>query len=104
FEQNPVNEGEITLKTIESRKILQMDYKAKDRLEVIYSVIELENLLNEKAPVVATSRYGLILDKDNLLNNIFSFPSYVFITLRESNTVEMERIEVVPERKYACIR
>lgn len=104
LENNSFNENEVIIKNIESRRIISLNRVISDELSLSYAVIELENILNEKAPIIASNRFGVIIEKEHLdIGNLIA-PSVVFVFAREKTKVEEHLIREISGGLFACIR
>ncbi|REK76820.1 MerR family transcriptional regulator [Paenibacillus paeoniae] len=77
---NPLNE--IEHKRIPERKLITKSGAIHTFLELCYGVIELENTLQEIAPIVGTNRLGVLIDQEHLTQRNVQAPSVLFVTAR----------------------
>ncbi|MEY8743291.1 MerR family transcriptional regulator [Bacillales bacterium AN1005] len=95
---------EIVEKNLPSRNLITQHQKVKTNVELCYGVIALENNLRERAPIFASNRLGVLIDKEDLVNHGYQAPSIIFITERVKSQITEQQIISIPEGKYVCIR
>ncbi|MBU8880207.1 helix-turn-helix domain-containing protein [Bacillus sp. FJAT-29790] len=89
---------------IESRRLITLNEKINNNLELCYGVTKLENLLNEKAPILASSRLGIIINEEELHQQRFEEPSVIFIVAKNHRQLSKNYERIIPAGLFACIR
>lgn len=97
---------EPSIKEFKHRYAIAGETFQTDGKKVIYAMTELEALLNDKAPVLASDRMGFYTNE-----NIFEYDDYkeempyapIIICLKEEATKIKKKLFDVPSGEYACI-
>lgn len=95
---------EVSVRELPIRSLIVHHDKVQTNLELCYGVIELENKLNEKAPIVGTNRLGVLIDKADLDNHKYNSSCRPFILERIKKKVKEHKLITIPHGKYVCIR
>ncbi|MEH7333108.1 MerR family transcriptional regulator [Neobacillus drentensis] len=95
---------EITLREIKSRKLFTLNEQINTNLELCYSIIRLETLLTEKAPILASNRLGIIIKEADINDRRFKDPSVIFVVAKNNEQIPEKYLKIIPEGLFACIR
>ncbi|WP_223593569.1 MerR family transcriptional regulator [Neobacillus bataviensis] len=95
---------EITLREIKSRKLFTLNEHINTNLELCYSIIRLETMLTEKAPILASNRLGIIIKEADLNDRRFEDPSVIFVVAKNNEQIPEKYLKIIPEGLFACIR
>lgn len=95
---------EITIKNIEERYVVTFDRVGRNSVELSYLCLDLENELNEIAPIVGSNRYGAVIEQTNNDEDINTSKLFkLFIFIKDKNSVNPERLRVIRGGKYVCM-
>lgn len=95
---------EVIFRKIKSRKLITLNENINNNLQLCYGVIKLENMLNEKAPILASNRLGIIIKEEDLRLHKFEEPSVIFIVAKNKQRIPKKHQRTVPGGLFACIR
>ncbi|MFD1136449.1 MerR family transcriptional regulator [Paenibacillus urinalis] len=98
------NLHEIEHKWIPKRSLILKKGTVSTNLELSYGVIELENVLQEVAPIVGTNRLGVLIDKKDLLRKDYNASSTLFVTARELKEYAGFTIHTTQDGEFICSR
>lgn len=93
---------EIIIKNIEKRYVITFDKEIFNEIELNYSYVELENELNEIAPIVGSNRYGAIIGEKNS-NNIIEEVFKLFLFINDIGNIDKNKAKVIPKGNYVCM-
>ncbi|MGG1662159.1 MerR family transcriptional regulator [Brevibacillus sp. NRS-1366] len=93
----------IFIRQIGMRRLITQGRSINNHLELYYGILELENMLTERAPILATNRLGVLIPQEELRSRKTKTPSVVFVIAKDMTQVEPQHLLVVPSGKYACI-
>jgi DNA-binding transcriptional MerR regulator len=96
-------EKEVVLKHFSDREIITFGKIINDDIELSYGVLELENSLEEIAPILASNRIGLIISKEDIEASNFMKSSGVFVFSKGIAKVDKKYIRTLKSGTYACI-
>lgn len=94
----------IFIRQIGARRLITQGTSITNHLELYYGILELENMLTERAPILATNRVGVLIPQEELRSRKIKAPSVVFIIAKDTTQVDLQHVRIVPAGKYACIR
>ncbi|MDR7002642.1 MerR family transcriptional regulator [Neobacillus niacini] len=94
----------INLREIKSRKLITLNEKINSNLELCYSIVRLETMLTEKAPILASNRLGIIIEHADIMGKRFEEPSVIFVVAKEDAKIDKQYLKVIPGGLFACIR
>lgn len=97
---------EIRMKHIEARKYVHFDRTVHDEIELSYDAVLLEGILKKSThsmPIFATNRYGGMISKDDILNNVVPLSAKMIILYDGEEDVADNEIIEVPEGDYLCM-
>ncbi|KRF38686.1 hypothetical protein ASG93_24430 [Paenibacillus sp. Soil787] len=94
----------VIFREIKSRKIITLNEKINNNLELCYGVVRLENMLTEKAPILASNRLGIIIDETDIRAKRFEEPSVIFVVAKEKENIQKQCLRIIPAGLFACIR
>lgn len=92
---------EVTIQTVQERKILKLEEKIYSEHELEISLRKLENKLNSGCSIFI-GKVGLTLSLENINKNKFQEYNSIFI-LKEEKTFDNELVKTFPQGQYACI-
>lgn len=95
---------EITIRKIRSRRLITLNEHINTNLELCYSIIRLETMLTEKAPILASNRLGIIIKEEDLNDKLFEEPSIIFVVAKNDEKIPKEYLKIIPGGLFACIR
>ncbi|HHD2753228.1 TPA: MerR family transcriptional regulator [Clostridium perfringens] len=93
---------EIIIKNIEKRYVITFDREIFNEVELNYSYVELENELNEIAPIVGSNRYGAIIGEKSS-NNIIERVFKLFLFIDDTGNMDENKIKIIPKGDYVCM-
>ncbi|MEH7293921.1 transcriptional regulator [Priestia megaterium] len=94
----------VKVQEIKKRKLITLNRSISSNLELCYGVIELENLLVEKAPILASNRLGVLINEHQLKIKECNVSSSIFVVAKEKTKIEKKYLKVIPRGLFACIR
>ncbi|WP_427110024.1 MerR family transcriptional regulator [Lysinibacillus xylanilyticus] len=94
----------VMFRKMKSRRLLTLHEKINNNFELCYGVLNLENMLTEKTPILATNRLGIIIEETNLKLGRFEEPSTIFIVAKNKEDIPNTYQLTVPGGLFACIR
>lgn len=94
----------VMFRKINSRKLITLNEKINNNLELCYGVIRLENMLTEKAPILASNRLGIIIEESDLRAKRFEEPSVIFVVAKNKARIQKQYLRIIPGGLFACIR
>ncbi|MFJ7979732.1 MerR family transcriptional regulator [Lysinibacillus xylanilyticus] len=94
----------VIFREIKSRRLLTLHEKINNNFELCYGVLNLENMLTEKTPILATNRLGIIIEETNLKLGRFEEPSTIFIVAKNKEDIPNTYQLTIPGGLFACIR
>jgi len=106
FLKNIVKESkvkEIVIKQLSDRDIITFGKIIKDDLDLSYAVLELENALEEIAPIIASNRIGFIISKEDIKSSNFMQSSSAFVFAKGKVKVTQSHIKKIAGGQFACI-
>ncbi|MFD4931488.1 MerR family transcriptional regulator [Peribacillus butanolivorans] len=86
------------------RKLITLNEKINNNLELCYGVIRLENMLAEKTPILASNRLGILIQEADLRTKRFEEPSVIFVVAKSKEKIPKQYQRIVPAGLFACIR
>ena len=93
---------EVIIKNIEKRYVITFDREIFNEVELNYSYVELENELNEIAPIVGSNRYGAIIGEKSS-NNIIERVFKLFLFIDDTGNMDENKIKIIPKGDYVCM-
>lgn len=93
---------EIIIKNIEKRYVITFDREIFNEVELNYSYVELENEINEIAPIVGSNRYGAIIGEKSS-NNIIERVFKLFVFIDDTGNMDENKIKFIPKGDYVCM-
>ena len=94
----------VIFREMKSRRLLTLQEKINNNFELCYGVLNLENMLTEKTPILATNRLGIIIEEANLKSGCFEEPSTIFIVAKNKGEIPNTYQLTIPGGLFACIR
>jgi len=94
----------VIFREMKSRQLLTLQEKINNNFELCYGVLNLENMLMEKTPILATNRLGIIIEETNLKSGRFEEPSTIFIVAKDKEEIPNTYQLTIPGGLFACIR
>lgn len=94
----------VVFREMQGRSILTLNEKINTNFELCYGVLNLENVLTEKTPILATNRLGIIIEKTNLELGRYEEPSTIFIVAKNNEDIPNAHQITIPGGLFACIR
>ncbi|MEH7483344.1 MerR family transcriptional regulator [Neobacillus drentensis] len=94
----------VFFREIGRRKLITLNEKINNNLELSYGVIRLENMLTEKTPILASNRLGIIIQEEDLRAKRFEEPSIIFVVAKNKEKIPKQCQMTVPAGLFACIR
>lgn len=94
----------VIFREMKSRRLLTLHEKINDNFELCYGVLNLENMLTDKTPILATNRLGIIIEETNLKLERFEEPSTIFIVAKTKEVIPNTYQLTIPGGLFACIR
>ncbi|WP_342512375.1 MerR family transcriptional regulator [Sporosarcina sp. FSL K6-1522] len=95
---------QVVFRKIKTRQLLTLNEKINNNFELSYGVLNLENMLTEKTPILASNRLGIIIEESNLALERFEEPSTIFIVAKNKEDIPNTYRTTVPGGLFACIR
>lgn len=95
---------QIVFREMKSRELITLNEKINNNFELCYGVLNLENMLSEKTPILASNRLGIIIEKMNLKLERFEEPSTIFIVAKNKEDIPNTFQMSIPGGLFACIR
>lgn len=94
----------VIFREMKCRQLLTLQEKINNNFELCYGVLNLENMLMEKTPILATNRLGIIIEETNLKSGRFEEPSTIFIVAKDKEEIPNTYQLTIPGGLFACIR
>ncbi|KAA0966323.1 MerR family transcriptional regulator [Sporosarcina sp. ANT_H38] len=94
----------VVFRKMKSRQLLTLNEKINTNFELCYGVLNLENMLSEKTPILASNRLGIIIEEMNLKLERFEEPSTIFIVAKNKEDIPNTYQKTIPGGLFACIR
>ncbi|MFD6211327.1 MerR family transcriptional regulator [Peribacillus sp. NPDC060253] len=94
----------VMIREIGRRKLITLNEKINNNLELCYGVIRLENMLAEKTPILASNRLGILIQEADLRTKRFEEPSVIFVVAKSKEKIPKQYQRIVPAGFFACIR
>ncbi|MEG7283802.1 MerR family transcriptional regulator [Bacillus sp. 0909A] len=94
----------IKIYSLEERFFITKNTKISNDLELSYGVIEIENLMLEKAPLVASNRLGVLIEEEDLLSNHYSAPTTLIARTNHIKDIPEEYVIRIPKGEFVCLR
>ena len=94
----------VVFREMKSRQLLTLKEKINNNFELCYGVLNLENMLSEKTPILASNRLGIIIEEMNLKLKRFEEPSTIFIVAKNKEDIPNTYQMTIPGGLFACIR
>lgn len=97
---------EIRIKHFKARQYVHFDRTVHDEIELSYDSVGLEGVLcksNQSMPIFATNRYGGMISKNDILNNVTPLSAKMIILYDGEEDVAVENIVEAPEGDYLCM-
>lgn len=94
----------VMFRELKSRKLMTRNERINSNLELCYGVIGLENMLTEKAPILASNRLGVLIEQGDLLAGKFEEPSVIFVVAKAKAKIQKPYLRIIPAGLFACIR
>lgn len=95
---------QVVFREMKSRKLITLNEKINNNFELCYGVLNLENMLSEKTPILASNRLGIIIEEMNLKLERFEEPSIIFIVAKNKEDIPNTFQMTIPGGLFACIR
>ncbi|MFJ7933349.1 MerR family transcriptional regulator [Sporosarcina sp. NPDC096371] len=95
---------QVVFRKIKTRQLLTLNEKINNNFELCYGVLNLENMLTEKTPILASNRLGIIIEESNLRLERFEEPSTIFIVAKNKESIPNTYQMTIPGGVFACIR
>lgn len=99
----PVEKDKIQIKYIEERKYIYLQKPISNDEDLTYCCAELENKLNEIAPIVASNRYGLFINKIYYNRNYNWKDFTVIIFVDNINLKYSNMVGTIGRNLFACM-
>lgn len=87
---------QVVFRKIKTRQLLTLNEKINNNFELSYGVLNLENMLTEKTPILASNRLGIIIEESNLALERFEEPSTIFIVAKNKEDIPNTYRTTVP--------
>lgn len=97
------NFEDIVIEEIKEREIITFDKSIKNEIDLSYACLELENLLKEIAPIVASNRFGTIIRKNDIELNKHTESLVMFLFIKDKEHINEDYIKKIPKGTYACM-
>lgn len=94
---------DIFIREIGVRRLVTLDHHPKNQMELLYSILELEDILKERTPLLATNRLGGLIPKEELRNRTTNTSSILFVTAKDKTSVDQNYLRIIPAGTFACI-
>ncbi|MED0800173.1 MULTISPECIES: MerR family transcriptional regulator [Bacillus] len=94
----------IKIYSLEERFFITKNTKISNDLELSYGVIEIENMMLEKAPLVASNRLGVLIEEEDLLSNHYSAPTTLIARTNHIKDIPEEYVIRIPKGEFVCLR
>ncbi|WP_157830985.1 MerR family transcriptional regulator [Bacillus sp. BA3] len=94
----------VMFREIGRRKLITLNEKINNNLELCYGVISLENMLAEKTPILASNRLGILIQEVDLRAKRFEEPSVIFVVAKSKEKIPKQYQRIVPPGLFACTR
>lgn len=94
----------VMFREIGRRKLITLNEKINNNLELCYGVIRLENMLAEKTPILASNRLGILIQEADLRAKRFEEPSVIFVVAKSKEKIPKQYQQIVPAGLFACTR
>ncbi len=94
----------VMFREIGRRKLITLNEKINNNLELCYGVIRLENMLAEKTPILASNRLGILIQEADLRAKRFEEPSVIFVVAKSKEKIPKQYQRIVPAGLFACTR
>lgn len=97
---------EIRLKKLDGRKYISFNRPVTDETELSYDSVQLEGLLKESEqslPIFATTRYGGVISKSDIENQIRPLTAKMVIQYEEEKGVDEKNIIEFQAGEYLCM-
>lgn len=94
----------VMFREIGRRKLITLNEKINNNLELCYGVISLENMLAEKTPILASNRLGILIQEADLRAKRFEEPSVIFVVAKSKEKIPKQYQRIVPPGLFACTR
>lgn len=98
------NLQQVMFRKIKKRQLLTLNEKVNNNFELCYGILNLENMLTEKTPILASNRLGIIIEESNLMSGRFEEPSSIFIVEKNTRKNPHALQKMIPGGLFACIR
>lgn len=95
---------QVVFREMKSRELITLNEKINNNFELCYGVLNLENMLSEKTPILASNRLGIIIEEMNLKLERFEEPSTIFIVAKNKEDIPNTFQMSIPGGLFACIR
>ncbi|WP_027088008.1 MerR family transcriptional regulator [Cohnella panacarvi] len=92
----------VVLKDLDKRWIITKRCQVNDWVELGYGFLELEDILEETAPILASNRLGSLISQASIEAGDYTSSSELFIFLRRFLPRNHAYVEVVEAGKYLC--
>lgn len=93
----------IRIKEIKEREIITFDKSIKNEIDLSYACLELENILEEIAPIIASNRIGSIIKQKDIDDNKYTESVVLFLFIKDQENIDKKYIKKIPKGAYACM-
>ncbi|WP_446897950.1 MerR family transcriptional regulator [Clostridium sp. LBM24168] len=97
------NTKQIVLKNFPDREIITFGRVVKNKIDLSYGFVELENSLEEISPILASNRLGFIIPRENIKSLSDIDTNRIFVFSKGKSKVDESCIKVIERGTYACI-
>ncbi|GAA0181746.1 MerR family transcriptional regulator [Clostridium sediminicola] len=94
---------DIIIKEIDEREIVTFDKPIKDRIGLSYAFVELENVLEGIAPILAGNRIGTIISQEEIELNKYSESAILFYFAKNKESINVSHVKKIHKGTYACM-
>jgi DNA-binding transcriptional MerR regulator len=100
--QQPFDKSAVVLKKLNERRIITKRRQVNDWVELSYGFLELEDILSEKAPILASNRLGSMISLASIDSGDYTASSELFIFLSQCLPRKEDYVESIEEGSYLC--
>ncbi|MCT4620300.1 MAG: MerR family transcriptional regulator [Marinisporobacter sp.] len=93
----------IIVKEIEEREIITFDKPIKDKIDLNYTFLELENALKEISPLVGSNRIGTMIKQKDIKKNKYTESIILFLFIKDKENIDESHIKKIKKGTYACM-
>ncbi|EFM09120.1 transcriptional regulator, MerR family [Paenibacillus curdlanolyticus YK9] len=95
---------QVVLREFPERALLTLERPVRNNLELCYGILDLENNLSERAPILASNRLGVLIRREHLALRQFDQPSTLFVSYKDAAKPPEGSVYLAPGGSYACLR